>query len=481
MSSLGAGPITFRTSDSRLAASFEWARQQALAYAFAGDPVGDWYEAALPGRQAFCMRDTAHQSTGAHFLGLDRQTRNMLQKFAENISDSKDWCSYWEIDRYNRPAAVDYKDSVQFWYNLPANFDIVDACYRMYRWSGDSTYITDPVFQNFYKRTVHDFVERWDLSVNRIMSRPRIMNIRGHHDPANRFQTNRGIPSYDEGAPDFTVAIDQLAVQYAGYVAYARIAELSGDEREANESLARANAVKKLVSERWWNKNSATYYSRVNLDHQLEGHGLDSSLLYYGIADEGEQTLQLLKSIRATIAQKQLVGIELESYLPETLYRYDQPDTAYEAILDLTRKDKPRREYPEVSFAVVGAIVDGLMGIEVEPADPGQALENGGYVEGPIVTTPRLASQVQWAEIEHVPIGANEIRVRHEGTKKSTLENTNGPSMIWKACFPGSASKLLVGGKPVSAETIQRHGQLFSCATTEVGSHANLTVGKGTP
>lgn len=160
-----------------------------------------------------------------------------------------------------------------------------------------------------------------------------------------------------------------------------------------------ANAVKKLVNERWWNKNSATYYSRVNLDHQLEGHGLDSSLLYYGIAAEGEQTLQLLKSIRATIAQKQPVGIELESYLPEILYRYDQPDTAYEAILDLTREDKPRREYPEVSFAVVGAIVDGLMGIEVEAADPGRALENGGYVEGPIVTIPRYLHKCSWRRL----------------------------------------------------------------------------------
>lgn len=477
VSSLGAGPITFKTSDSRLAASFEWARGQALAYAFTGDPVGDWYEAALPGRQAFCMRDTAHQSTGAHFLGLDRQTRNMLQKFAENISDSKDWCSYWEITRYNRPATVDYKDSVQFWYNLPANFDVLDACYRMYRWSGDSTYITDPILQNFYKRTVHDYVERWDLSVDRIMARPRIMNIRGHPDPTNRFQTNRGIPSYDEDQPNFTVAIDQLAVEYAGYLAYARIAELQGDQREGNEFVARANAVKKLVNERWWNKNSAAYYSRVNLDHHLEGDGLNSSLLYYGIAGEGQQTMQVLKSILATIEQKQATGIELESYLPEILYRYDQPDAAYQTILDLTREDKARRNYPEVSFAVVSAIVDGLMGIEVETAEAGQALENGAYVEGPIVTTSRLPSQVQWAEIEDVRIGANEIRVRHEGTKKSMLENMSGPSVIWKSCFPGSASQLRVSGKPVPAETIKRHGHVFSCVTIEVGSHESLTVG----
>ena len=128
-------------SEALEAAVFDWARQQALAYAFSGDPVGDWYEAALPGREAFCMRDVSHQSMGAHALGLSGHTLNMLRKFAENISESKDWCSYWEIDRYGLPARVDYKDDTQFWYNLPANFDVLDCCYRMYLWTGDRTYI----------------------------------------------------------------------------------------------------------------------------------------------------------------------------------------------------------------------------------------------------------------------------------------------------------------------------------------------------
>jgi hypothetical protein len=122
-----------------------------------GDPAGDWYEAALPGRQAFCMCDTAHQCMGAHMLGLTGYTHNMLHKFAENISESKDLCSYWEINRENLPAPADYLDDAHFWYNLPANFDILDACYRMYTWTGDQTYLNDPVFLNFYRRTVHEY------------------------------------------------------------------------------------------------------------------------------------------------------------------------------------------------------------------------------------------------------------------------------------------------------------------------------------
>lgn len=422
------------------------------------------------------MRDTAHQSMGAHFLGLGRNTRNMLRKFAENISDSKDWCSYWEINRDNLPAPVDYKDDTQFWYNLPANFDVLDACYRMYVWTGDSAYITDPVFQNFYRRTVHDYVDRWDLSLDRIMTRPRIMNIRGHVDPENRFQRNRGIPSYDERNPRLAVAVDQFAAQYAGYRAYARLAQVRGDATEAKEFLLRAAAMRLFVNDTWWDRKSGIYYSRLNLDHQLEGHGLNSSLLYYGAAEQGEKSSAVLKEIVDAIGQKEVMGVEGQSYLPEILYRYGKPDVAYEEILDLTREDKERREYPEVSFSVVGAIVNGLMGIEVEATEPGKVLQDSLYVEGPVITTPQLTSRTQWAEVDHVPIRTNEIRVRHDGLRKSALENVSGPSLIWKACLPGSFPQLLVDGKAVAAKRAERNDQVISCAAIPVGSGDIETV-----
>lgn len=108
--------LEFASSDPRLVRAFEWAKRQALAYAFDdGDPVGPWYEAALPGREAFCMRDVAHQAAGGHALGFARHNQNMLWRFAESVAESRDFCSYWEIDRYNRPAPVDYKNDAEFW------------------------------------------------------------------------------------------------------------------------------------------------------------------------------------------------------------------------------------------------------------------------------------------------------------------------------------------------------------------------------
>jgi hypothetical protein len=150
--------LELESPDRALVQAFSWARQQALAYAFDGDPVGPWYEAALPGRQAFCMRDASHQAMGAHALGLARHTLNMLRAFARNATSARDWCSFWEIDRHGRPAHADYRNDDDFWYNLPANFDVLDACYRMFLWTGDRSYLDDPAFLAFYERSVDDYV-----------------------------------------------------------------------------------------------------------------------------------------------------------------------------------------------------------------------------------------------------------------------------------------------------------------------------------
>jgi hypothetical protein len=79
-------PLTLASSDAQLVEAFSWAARQASVYAFDGDAVGPWFEAALPGREAFCMRDVSHQAMGGHALGLQAHVRNVLSRFAENVS-----------------------------------------------------------------------------------------------------------------------------------------------------------------------------------------------------------------------------------------------------------------------------------------------------------------------------------------------------------------------------------------------------------
>jgi hypothetical protein len=468
--------LAFDSSDVRLVQAFEWAKQQALAYVFDGDPVGPWYEAALPGREAFCMRDVSHQSMGAHALGLSRYTQNMLHRFAENISDSKDWCSYWEIDRYNRPAPVDYLSDAEFWYNLPANFDVLDACYRMYQWTGDRTYLTDPVFLAFYDHTVHDYVERWDLDPERIMHRKRWINVRGNLDPARKFQFYRGDPSYEENREDFVAGVDLLATQYAAYFAYSRIQALRGDSEAERKYRQKALDVRKLINDVWWDGTAHRFHSVLNKDHRLEGQA-GTPLLYRDVADDGPKLQGAIDNLRMTIQKNPSSGVEGQSHHAEILYRYGIPDLAYAQMIDLTREDRSRREYPEVSYSVIGAMVTGMMGITVEPVAPAEAAREGSYVDRIVRTLPALVPQTQWAELRHLEIRANIISVRHDGNHRTSLTNEEGPALIWEPAFDGSADTLLLNGKPVKASTGKGYlGRTLSWVQIPVGAGVTVRV-----
>lgn len=70
----------------------------------------------------------------------------MFTQLVKNISEEKDYCTYWEINKDNKPAPVDYENDQDFWYNLNANFDLLDASFRLYLWTGNETYIKDPLF-----------------------------------------------------------------------------------------------------------------------------------------------------------------------------------------------------------------------------------------------------------------------------------------------------------------------------------------------
>ena len=171
--------LEFHSSSAALNASFTWAKQQALAYVRPGtNSIGPWYEAALPGRNAFCMRDVSHQTEGAAALGLFAANRNMLDRFALSVAPSRNWAGYWEIDSKGQPSTADYRSDDDFWFNLPANFDVLDAIVRMWEWTGDETYRDDLRLQRFFRKTLSDYVTQWQLEPERILTRPRIANRR---------------------------------------------------------------------------------------------------------------------------------------------------------------------------------------------------------------------------------------------------------------------------------------------------------------
>lgn len=431
------GQLAFASSDRSLAQGFAWAKKQALAYVSEGDPVGNWYEAALSGREAFCMRDVSHQALGAHALGLAEWNRNMLQKFAVNISETKDWCTYWEINRYDEPAPVDYRNDKEFWYNLPANFDVLDCCWRMYLWSGDGTYIDDPVFLNFYERTVKDYVECWDLGLEKIMRRARFMN-REYFDQEDSFHICRGIPSYHEGRPgDTQVGVDLLAFQSAAYVAYGEIMDLKGDRIGAEIYRNKAKDIRDFIDREWWDSEKRAFHTIYKTDGGYSKEGsLQAFLLYKDVLMPGDKREETLRGLN----QGPPVNIEMKSYYPEILYRYGAPARASRILLELCYPETRRREYPEVSYAVIGGIVNGLMGIEPDARF------------GIVKTLSRLPEEMAWAELDFVPVFGRNIKVRHNGKKETMLTNRSDEKLKWIARFYEEGDELLVDGDAVQAE-----------------------------
>lgn len=459
--------LDFDCPDAQMVDSFRWARQQAMSYVFDGDPVGPWYEAALPGRHAFCMRDTSHQADGAQALGLARYNHNMLRRFAENISASKDWCSYWEIDRLNRPAPVDYKSDAEFWYNLPANFDVLDACYRMYLWTGDKSYVEDPVFLNFYDRTMTDYVARWDLAPDRIMKR------------TSNIETPpffRGDPTYEESSRDNVVGIDLLATQYAAYRAYAAIQSIRGNRQAARRSLQTAAQVKSLINTVWWNSSQRYFYAFLNKQHQFTGRA-GADLLYRDAAEDGAKTSSALQTLLTTMKTEPASAVEAKSHYAEILYRYGDPDAAYDQIIDLTQEGRERREYPEVSYSVIGALATGLMGIRVKPTLPLEEVAAGKPFEAVITTMPQLTGKVTWAELRNLPVQGNAISVRHAGNESTAMTNAGKKALLWKASFLGSFTTLLADGKPLNAHSESKGpGRVSSWVEVTVPARSTLQI-----
>jgi hypothetical protein len=467
-----ASPLLLKTSDSELQQTFDWAKAQALSYVGpAGDAVGDWYEAALPGRHAFCMRDVSHQTMGAFALGLASQNHNMLRHFAESISDSKDWASYWEIDRDGKPSSADYESDDDFWYNLPANFDVMSAALRMYQWTGDTSYVDDPVFTSFYHHTLTDYPKKWSLEPPALLTRKRIMN---RHASSGKFVEARGIPSYTEGHRDFVLGVDLLAAEFRSFRLAADLAQSHEQTKTAQKYELRARELQQIIETKAWDSEKHQFYGFMGSDQRFFGEG-NTFILYFSAVQDPDKARRALAAIKGKIGPS-APNIEEQSYFPEILYKYGAAEAAYDQIRDLSRVDRDRRDYPEVSYSIIGAIVTGMMGVDV--ASPLQTKpSHKSDVRTVVRTRSQLSSRSRWVELDRLPVGDNVIDIRHDGGSSSTLTNVSGRALLWRPSFQGRSGLLLVNGKKVEA-SVATDGQhrVVTTASIVVAPNSRATV-----
>ena len=460
-----AQSVTFRTNNLVLEQSFAWARYRALSYAHYGsDAVGNWYEAALPNREAFCMRDVSHQAIGAEILGLGKHNENMFRKFASNITPEKDYCSYWEINRHNKPAPVDYENDKDFWYNLPANFDVLYNAWRLYRWTGNRVYLDDPAMKKFYALSMNEYVDHWDLGAAEVTTRNRNL----HNGSAKRFKTHRGIPTYNEGGRGETVlGIDLTASLIAAYDAYAKMLIATDEKKQAKAFKEKEAAERKFLDDFWWDAQRGEYrtiqYADKTFDYFMVGD--NQAFLHYALYFDALEDSARMRKIVDTYHEKYKgLIIELKSYLPQLFYDYGYTKLASDMIVELCSPSNKRRDYPENSFTVIEHITRGHMGIEPDA------------VEGKVSTLSRLEASTDWAELSRVPALTGRITVRHNGQLSSSIQNLGDQSFTWRACFYGKHASIQVNGKPVRSTQTKSYGQDVSYVEVPVAAGATVSA-----
>lgn len=418
--------LRLASSDKRLESTFYWAKKMALRYAHDdSDPVGYWYEAALPGRNAFCMRDASHQSIGAEMLGLSKHNFNMMEKFTENISESKDWCSHWEIDKYNKSCPADYVDDGNFWYNLNANFDIIFACWRLYEWTGDKRYLENDKFTRFYELSLGTFVDHWQLKPDNIMSRTGLMHS---------VHTKRGIPSYVETFGHMASSSDLVATIYGGFEAYANMRSTLG-KGDSEEYRTKADAYRQLLESDWWNNSINTYHTFRKDDGTFaDGEGL-TYMLWFNAAQQKDRIRGTIDKMRTRTNW----NIENVSHFPLLWYRYNDVQEAYDILKDIASQN--RSSYPEVSYGMIEGIISGTMGIVPSAS------------QKKVITLPKMLNPATnaYLQADNIPMLQGYITVRHDGNKATKFINNTPDDLTWQVAYMGEIAKITINGEEKNA------------------------------
>ena len=458
----GNDEIKVSSSDTSLVSIFNWAHETSNGYLGSdNDPVGPWYEAALPGREAFCIRDVSHQCVGAEIISHGRQNLNMYYRFVENISESKDYCTFWEINRYNKPAPVDYSSDDDFWYNLNANFDIIDASYKLYLWTGNKAYINDPKFDNFFQISLNQYIDRWQLQSDKIMQRPSVMNATEKFiKEKKRWKVNaRGLPSYDEGVEGLVVTSDLIAMIYNGFSTYAKILALRDEKASSQEYQMKAMKYRELIDSIWWDRNNNSYFNFFKSDGKFHGGGSNLWMLWYGVIQDQQKIISTLGNNNIW----DYYQIEGMSYLPMIFYRFGYNEKGYSFLQKIYAND--RRQYPEAASASIEGLVHGLMGVQ-----PSAAV-------GIITTCSRLTKETAWITIENLPVFSGLISVSHQSAAKTIFANKSGIDVTWRAMFQGSYPKINVGGKDLpTMQYLDEIGNKHSYVDITVNPKSQITA-----
>ncbi|MEU9856621.1 hypothetical protein [Streptomyces sp. NPDC047974] len=477
------------SSDPKVVAMFDWAKRKANSWVQlpgavgplnidennrSGTGVGVYapsYWAGYAHRSASYTRDLAHQVAGASVIGLHAENKSMLRAYAGSATAEHKYYPVWALNFDNQTyLKTDYISPTFFVREVPAAFELVEKANAAYRWSGDSTYVNDPEFWNYYKHATKEFIELHDAKKANGVAE-------GTGDGIFS-----GAVSYNEtGEHHLIEAGDAIASQYQAFRAVAALAKSKGDTTLADQYTQKAADLKAYYNDTWSGSGSGASMIRgyTREGGTLTGWGLENSWFVpmKQLIEPGSRAEAYLDFIdQQASGSGKPSNIEAISYLPDTFFAYDRNDTAWKwmkyvydqrDVQHPVSKQGPNGDYPEVSYTLLSQTVEGLMG--VQPDAPAKSLATGS----------RLPSGMGWLQVKDVKIGGNTFTLRHDGVTSSKLTNTAGSATYsWEARFPGNKSTIKVDGVSQTVKTKTVNGKTYTYATVSVapGQTATVTV-----
>lgn len=319
--------------------------------------------------------------------------------------------------------------------SLMQNSGIIFTAWRLYNWTADTEYILGDDFTRFCNLSLNEYLDSWQLRSENVMNRPRYMNREDTITPDNRFFHCRGIPSYVENFPGICVGLDLLGALYAGHSAAASICKINLLQISSGTLLKEAALYRNLMEDLWWDEANSRYYTFFTEDGQFAyGEGIPFAL-WFGIIPEGTRRDA---SVNAILNRDW--NIENLSYFPALLLDLGYPNESYELLSRLPHME--RSEYPEVSFAIIEAIVRAATGLRPDASTHTLATEY------------RLGSIATDMEVRNIPLFDGTVDIIHNANISTTLSNHTSQPIIWEAIFNGNPERS-VTVEPGKTTTVQ--------------------------
>lgn len=484
--------VVVTSSNQKLQDSFEWAIDKTRRFVMTGqhdlvnrdennndgDGTADYipsYWAGYFDRTAFYSRDFLHQVSGAKIAGLDAENFSMFKTFAKHSTESRKWYTLWAVNFDGTPHTIDYKDDSWFVREVPAQFEFVEKAWKQYQWTGDKRYIEDPDLWRFYTKVLTDYIALHD-----------------DQDPNGIAEGYGGIfegsATYNERGEFPIEAGDGIGSQYQATVAYAAMLGVREEYSEAALWQEKAQQLKDFFNEEWSiadpNKPQDNYVNIVQRDgFRMNDFGKENSwfMPMKLITEPGERNDRYLDFIAENLGDgigstpEAPYNIEAYTYIPETYFPYNRNAEAWkwmQYIMDI--KDEPHErptqgtngDYPEISFTFISNTIEGLMGIKPDAANHR------------VVTASHLTTDIDWLQVEQLPMGEHELTLRHDGLERSMLTNTSEQNLEWEAWFYGDYPTLTVDGQSVPAEHKLVNGQRVSYVTVTLAANSSCEVRK---